>query len=158
MNGKLIAGVAAGAGALATYSYVQKMKRLQKNLQYIPTVNLAGITWNGITLRVNILLKNPTKAKLKIQFPFVKMEYKGTVIGSSQAVPKEIKIPANGEVLIDNVLIVIPVTGLFTVTAEVLKTLLEKKPVALTLTVMTDITVGWITVHYEEKKPITIRK
>jgi hypothetical protein len=158
MNGKVIAGIATGAGALAVYSYVQGMKRLQKNLQYIPTVNLAGITWNGITLRVNILLKNPTKAKLKIQFPFVKMEYKGTVIGSSQAVPKEIKIPANGEVVIDNVLIVIPVTGLFSVTAEVLKTLLAKKPVELVLTVMTDINVGWITVHYEEKKPISVSK
>jgi hypothetical protein len=40
----------------------------------------------------------------------------------------------------------------------VLKTLLEKKPVELTLTVMTDVNVGWVTVHYEEKKPITIRK
>jgi hypothetical protein len=154
MNGKVMAGIATGAGVLAAYSYVQRMKQLQKNLQYITTVNLAGITWNGITLRVNILLKNPTKAKLKIQFPFVKMEYKGTVIGSS----KEIKIPANGEVMIDNVLIVIPVTGLFSVTAEVLKTLLEKKPVELLLTVMTDINAGWITVHYEEKKPIAIRK
>ncbi len=158
MTGKLVLGVLAAAGGAATYSYVQQVKRMQRNLQYIPTVNLQGVTWNAITLRVNILLKNPSRTGFSLQYPFVKLDYKGTVIGSSQAVPRKIKIPTNGEVIIDNVLIVIPVTGLFSVTAEILKALMEKKPVELTLTVMTDITLGWITAHYEEKKAITIRR
>ncbi len=158
MSVKLVLGTLAAAGGIAAYSYVQQIKKMQQNLQYIPTVNIQGITWNGITLRVNILLKNPSQGRLSIQYPFVKLDYKGTVIGSSQAVPKKIKIPPNGEVIIDNIIIVIPVTGLFSVTAEILKNLLAKKTVEMTLTVMTDITAGWIAVPWQDKKTITIRK
>jgi hypothetical protein len=158
MSVKIVLGTLAAAGGVAAYSYITQMKKMQQNLHYIPTVNIQGITWNGITLRVNILLKNPSQGRLSIQYPFVKLDYKGTVIGSSQAVPRKIRIPPNGEVIIDNIIIVIPVTGLFSVTAEILKNLLAKKPVELTLTVMTDITAGWIAVPYQDKKTISIRK
>ncbi len=158
MTGKIMLGGLALGGGIAAWNYVTQMKKMQDNLEYIPSVNIQGITWNGITLKVDILLKNPSRGSLAIQYPFVKIDYKGTVIGSSQAVPKKIKIPPYGEVIINNVLIVIPVTGLFSVTAEILKNLLANKKVELTLTVMTDITAGWIAVPYKESKTLTIGK
>jgi hypothetical protein len=158
MTGKLMLGGLALGGGVAAWNYVRQMKKMQENLEYIPSVSIQGITWNGITLKVDVLLKNPSRGSLSIEFPFVKIDYKGTVIGSSQAVPKKIRIPPNGEVIINNVLIVIPVTGLFSVTAEILKNLLAKKKVELTLTVMTDITAGWIAVPYRQSKTLTIGK
>jgi hypothetical protein len=158
MTGRIMIGGLALGGGIAAWNYIRQMKKMQENLEYIPSVNIQGITWNGITLKVDILLKNPSRGSLSIQYPFVRIDYKGTVIGSSQAVPKKIRIPPNGEVIINNVIIVIPVTGLFSVTAEILKNLLAKKKMELTLTVMTDITAGWIAVPYKESKKLTIGK
>jgi hypothetical protein len=157
MTGRFVLSALAVAGGFATWQYIQKMKRMQRNLQYIPTVQVLSISTKGITLLINILFKNPSAGSFSIQNPFIKLDYKGTVIGSTDAKNKHLTIPAYGEAVADNILLVIPVYQLFTVTAEVVKNLLVKKPVELTLTVITDIQLGKLIIPYEEKKPIIIR-
>ena len=101
ITSKILTGTLLGAGVLAAVSYVKKLKKTQAELEIIPKANLYQLNWNAIVLRVDVLLKNPTKGTFSIKFPFIKILYNGTTIGSSQAVNKEIKIPAYGETVIE---------------------------------------------------------
>ncbi len=158
ITSKILTGTLLGAGVLAAVSYVKKLKKTQAELEILPKANLYQLNWNAIVLRVDVLLKNPTKGTFSIKFPFVKILYNGTTIGSSQAVNKEIKIPAFGETVIEKILVTIPVMSFFSVTSGVLKDLQNKKPVKLTVKVLTTVNLGWTELPYESNDEITLKK
>lgn len=155
---KILTGTLLGAGVIAVIGYVKGLKKTQAELETIPTANLYEITWNAIVVRVDVLLKNPTKGTFSIKFPFVKIISGGTTLGSSQAVNKDIKIPPYGEVVISKMLVTIPVTSFFSVASDVLKSLQNKKPVKLTIKVMTTVNLGWTQLPYESIDEITLKK
>jgi hypothetical protein len=155
---KILTGTLVGAGVVAVVGYVRKLKKTQTELEIIPTANLNQVTWNAIVVRVDVLLKNPTKGTFSIKFPFVKLISNGTTVGSSQAVNKDIKIPSYGEVVISKLLVTIPVTSFFSVASDVLKNIQNKKPVKLTLKVMTTVNLGWTELPYETNTEVTIKK
>ncbi len=155
---KILTGTLVGAGMVAVYGYVKKLKKTQTELEIIPTANLYQVTWNAIIVRVDVLLKNPTKGTFSIKFPFVKLISNGTTVGSSQAVNKDIKIPSYGEVVISKMLVTIPVTSFFSVTSDVLKNIQNKKPVKLTVKVMTTVNLGWTELPYETNTEVMIKK
>lgn len=155
---KILTGTLIGAGVIAAVGYVRKLKKTQAELEIIPTTNLYQLTWNAIVIRADVLLKNPTKGTFSIKFPFVKIISNGTTLGSSQAVNKDIKIPAYGEVVISKLLITIPVTSFFSVASDVMKSLQNKKPVKLTIKVMTTVNLGWTQLPYESNDEITLKK
>ncbi len=155
---KILTGTLLGAGVIAVIGYVKGLKKTQAELEIIPTANLYEITWNAIVVRVDVLLKNPTKGTFSIKFPFVKIISGGTTLGSSQAVNKDIKIPPYGEVVISKMLVTIPVTSFFSVASDVLKSLQNKKPVKLTIKVMTTVNLGWTQLPYESIDEITLKK
>jgi hypothetical protein len=155
---KILTGTLVGVGVIAVVGYVKKMKKTQNELEIIPTANIHEITWNAIVVRVDVLLKNPTKGTFAIKFPFVKLISNGTTVGSSQAVSKDVKIPAYGEVVISKLLVTIPITSFFSVASEVLKSLQNKKPVKLTVKIMTTVNLGWTELPYETSNEITLKK
>ncbi len=158
LTSKILTGTLFGAGLLAAVSYVKKLKKTQAELEIIPTANLYQLNWNSIVLRVDVLLKNPTKGTFSIKFPFVKILYNGTTIGSSQAVNKDVKIPAYGETVIEKILVTIPVVSFFSVTSQVLKDLQSKKPVKVNIKVTTTVNLGWTELPYESNDEVTIKK
>ncbi len=155
---KILTGTLVGAGVIAVVGYVKKLKKTQTELEIIPTANIYQVSWNAIVVRVDVLLKNPTKGTFSIKFPFVKLISGGTTVGSSQVVNKDIKIPSYGEVVISKILVTIPVTSFFSVASDVLKNIQNKQPVKLTLKVMTTVDLGWTTLPYESKEEITLKK
>jgi hypothetical protein len=155
---KILTGTLVGAGVIAVVGYVKKLKKTQAELEVIPTANIYEVTWNAIVVRVDVLLKNPTKGTFSIKFPFVKLISNGTTIGSSQAVNKDIKIPSYGEVVISKMLVTIPVTSFFSVASDVLKSIQNKKPVKLTVKVTTTVNLGWTELPYESNDEITLKK
>ncbi len=155
---KRLTGKLLGAGVIAVVGYVKGLKKTQTELEIIPTANLYEITWNAIVVRVDVLLKNPTKGTFSIKFPFVNIISGGTTLGSSQAVNKDIKIPPYGEVVISKMLVTIPVSSFFSVASDVLKNLQNKKPVKLTIKVMTTVNLGWTQLPYESNDEITLKK
>lgn len=156
--GKILTGTLIGAGVIAAVGYVKKLKKTQTELEIVPTANLYQLTWNAIVVRADVLLKNPTKGTFTIKFPFVKLISNGTTLGSSQAVNKDIKIPPYGEVVISKILVTIPVSSFFSVASDVLKNLQDKKPVKLTVRVMTTVDLGWTQLPYESSNEITLKK
>ncbi|MGF2410755.1 hypothetical protein [Ferruginibacter sp.] len=158
ITSKILTGTLVGAGVIVVVGYVKKLKKTQAELEVIPTANIYEVTWNAIVVRVDVLLKNPTKGTFSIKFPFVKLISNGTTVGSSQAANKDIKIPSYGEVVISKMLVTIPVTSFFSVASDVLKSIQNKKPVKLTVKVTTTVNLGWTELPYESNDEITLKK
>jgi len=155
---KIIATSVIGVGAVAGWSYVKNLKKAQAELQVLPKASLYQLSWDGLTIRVDVLLKNPTKGSFSVKFPFVSLLYKDTTIGSSQTQNKEIKIPQYGEVIIDSILVQIPMISAFSVVFTLIKALFNKEAVSLTLRTLTHINLGWVVLPYENKQQVTIKK
>src|SRR5215813_2921585 len=101
MSRSLLTITLIGGGLIAGYSYYVKMKKTSAELEVIPDAGIHSLNWDGITIRLNLLLKNPTKGSFSIKFPFIKLIYKGAMIGSSEVVNKDIEIPAFGQAKVD---------------------------------------------------------
>ncbi len=155
---KILAGTVIGAGAVAGWSYVKNLKKAQAELQIIPKVSLQQLSWDGLTIKIDVLLKNPTKGSFSVKFPFVTLLYKEATIGSSQAINKEIKIPQFGEVLIDKIMVQIPMDSVFSVVFTLIKVLFNKEAVTLTVRTLTHINLGWVVLPYENKQEVQIKK
>jgi len=155
---KVIVGGILGAGAIAGYTYYLKMKKTQAELEVVPDANLYQVNLNGIIIRIDLLLKNPTKGSFSIKFPFVKLKYKDNLVGSSEVVNKDIIIPAYGQAKIDKILVSIPILSIFSVSSSILKAIQSKEEVKITATLITTIDLGWTTLPFEESHEITLKK
>jgi hypothetical protein len=158
VKGKVIAGTLIGAGIYAGYSYYVKMKKTQAELEVVPDASISSIGLNGITIRLDLLLKNPTKGSFRMKFPFIKIKYKDTLVGSSQVLDKDITIPAFGQVKIDKILVNIPMMSIFSISMTLLKAIKEKQDVTVTATFITTIDLGWTTLPFEESHEVTLKK
>jgi hypothetical protein len=155
---KVIMGTAIGAGVVAVISYFANMKRISVQLEVIPNAAIHSLSWTGLTIRVNAVLKNPTAASFKVKFPYIKILHKDTILGSSQVVDKDITIPAYGQVVIDAMMVEIPTLNFLGVAYEIIKALNNKEPVALVVQTITTIDLGWSKIPYESKQEITLKK
>lgn len=155
---KILAGTVIGAGAIAAIAYLRNIKRAQAQLEIIPVINIHQISLEGLTVRVDALLKNPKGASFKIKYPFVKLNHKDALLGSSQAVNKDIKIPAFGQVMIKDIMIKVPVLSFFSVGYDIIKALMNKQPITLTISVITTADLGVTQVAIEHKQDMTLKK
>ncbi len=155
---KIIAGTLIGGGLILGYSYYLKMKRTQAELEVVPDAKLYQVNWDGITIQIDLLLKNPTKGSFSIKFPFVKLNYKNTLIGSSQVVNKDIKIPPYGEAKIEKILVNIPMVSIFSVSSSLLKAIKSNEPLSIKATLVTTIDLGFSKIPFEESHEVILKK
>ncbi len=158
MSRSLLTITLIGGGLIAGYSYYVKMKKTSAELEVIPAAGIHSVNWNGITIRLDLLLKNPTKGSFSIKFPFLKLTYKGSLVGSSEVVNKDIKIPAYGQAKIEGLLVHVPILSIFSVSSSILKAVQNKEPVKITATMMTTIDLGLVSVPFEESHEVTLKK
>ena len=155
---KILTTSVIGVGAFAGWTYVKNLKKAQAELEVVPKATIYQLSWDGLTIRLDVLLKNPTKGSFSIKFPFVKLLYKETVIGSSEAIDKEIRIPAFGQAMIDKVLVQIPMTNVFSIAFTLIKTLIGGGSETITIRTITTINLGIIKLPYESKQDVTVKK
>jgi hypothetical protein len=158
MSKKLLTITLIGGGLIAGYSYYVKMKKTSAELEIIPDASIHAVNWDGITIRLDLLLKNPTKGSFTVKFPFVKLTYKGATVGSSQAMNQDIKIPAYGQAKIEKLLVNIPVLSIFSVSASILKSIQSKEPVTIVATLKTTIDLGLVNMPFEESHEVILKK
>jgi hypothetical protein len=158
MTKKVLTVVLIGGGLIAGYSYYLKMKKTQAELEIIPDARLHEVNWDGLTIRIDLLLKNPTKGNFSIKFPFVKLTYKGTLVGSSEVVNKDIQIPAYGQAKIENIMVSLPILSIFTVSSSILKAIQNNEQVKITATLMTTIDLGISKLPFEESHEVILKK
>ena len=155
---KILTTSVIGFGAFAGWTYVKNLKKAQAELEVVPKATIYQLSWDGLTIRLDVLLKNPTKGSFSIKFPFVKLLYKDTVIGSSEAIDKEIKIPEYGQAMIDKTLVQIPMTNIFSIAFTLIKALISGGSETITIRTLTTINLGIIKLPYENKQEVTVKK
>ncbi len=151
----IISGI--GAGVVGAVTYVSRLSKASDNLETVVKANVHSIKLEGITIRIDVQIKNPSSVGFKIKYPFVKALYKDSVIGTSQVIDKTINIPKNGEVNIQGIMITIPYTGLFSVGAGLLKALSQNEAAIITVKTISNVDLGWKKLAYEKSNDITLK-
>ncbi|MBI4945309.1 MAG: hypothetical protein HY840_02775 [Bacteroidetes bacterium] len=154
---KILVGSAIGGGIIAGVTYFFRLKRTSVELESYAKVNIFKLDLSGLVLQVDVQLKNPTRTKFKIKFPFIKLIYKDATIGSSQVVDKDITIPAYGEAVAEKIMITIPPRNIFSVSAGLIKSLLAGEQVKLNSKTISTIDLGWKKLPYEKTEEVTLK-
>lgn len=146
-----------GTGVVLTGGYLLKMSRTSANIETEIKSKIHSLKLSGLTIRVDAKLKNPTDGTLKLKYPFVKLSYQNSTIGSSQVVNQNITIPSFGEANIEGVMINIPLTGIFSVAMDLLKSLKTGTGVKVMIKVITTIYTTFSTIPYEYEVEQTLK-
>jgi hypothetical protein len=153
---KITVGTIIGGGLIGGTIYLLRLNKMNAELETVPMVKIHKLDFSGLTLRVDVQLKNPTRTPFKIKFPFIKLVYKGTTVGSSQVLDKDIQIPAFGEAIIDKMMIKVPLMNIFSLSGGLIKAIQNKEPVKLEVKTLTTIDIGWKKVPYTKADTITL--
>jgi len=153
---KIAVGTVIGGALIGGTIYVVRLSNMSTELETVPMVKIHKLDLTGLTLRVDVQLKNPTRTAFKIKFPFIKLIYKGTTVGSSQVVDKDISIPAFGEAIINQIMIRIPLMNIFSLSGGMIQAVQNKEAVKLDVKTLTTIDLGWKKVPFSKSDTITI--
>jgi hypothetical protein len=153
---KIAVGTVVGGALIGGGYYLMKFNRLSAELETVPTLKIHKLDLTGLTLRVDVQLKNPMNNGFKIKFPFIKLLYKNATIGSSQMLDKDIVIPAFGEAVINQILIKIPTLNLFSVSGSLIKAVQNKEPIKIEVRTLTTIDLGFKQVPYTKSEVLTL--
>jgi hypothetical protein len=155
---KLLIGVGFGATALVTYAYAKSLSLTQAHLEVIPSAMLHKISLAGLTIKMDVRLKNPDGATFKIKYPFIKLIHENVTLGSSQAIDNDIELPAYGEAVINGMMIQIPLLNILSSAYKMYQSLQQNKEIKLTALTITTIDLGWNKIPFEKKDIITLKK
>ena len=153
---KIAVGTVVGGALIGGGYLLLKYSRISAELETVPTLKIHKLDLTGLTIRVDVQLKNPTNNSFKIKFPFIKLLYKGTTVGSSQLLDKDIVIPAFGEAVINQILIKIPTLSLFSLSGSLIKAVQNKQPIQVEVRTLTTIDVGFKQVPYAKSELLTL--
>jgi len=154
---KILIGTGITAAVAGVVTYVSRLNKMSTELVIVPTVKVHKIALDGITLRCGCRMKNPTRTKIRIKFPFVKLIYKNSVVGSSQSVDKDIEVPAFGEAQVDAMMVQIPFLGLFSIAGDLIKSLQDGTAVKVGVKTTTLINLGWKKIPYEDYQEYNLK-
>jgi hypothetical protein len=155
---KILIGTGITAVLAGAATYAVRLSRTSREIVIVPSAMLHKFSLGGLTLRVDVKIKNPTRSKLMIKYPFVKINYKNATIGSSQAVNRDLEIPAFGEVVISEIMIDIPLMGIFSLAGDLIKSLQGGEAIKVEVRTLTQINLRWRKLPVEQKQEITLKK
>ena len=151
MNAKtIVIGTAVGAGLIWVVSSLMSKKKVGDKLDTKVKVMVHSINFNGLTLRIDVTLINPTEGTLTIKQPYIKVLFRNKDIGTTQLENKQVEIPAYSPKQLDPIFLTIPATGLFSLGDGLLKLLLKKVPVQITTKIFTSIYIAGGFKSYEK--------
>lgn len=113
------------------------------DIDTIPKVTIHGVGADGVTIRIDLQTKNPTKADFKMKYPYFRLVYKGDTIGTSQSIDQDIGMPHLGEANFNNIQIKIPLLSVLTSAGSLVKAALAKQEINLNVEVLTHIDPYW---------------
>lgn len=132
---------------------LDELKKLSDRLVAIPSAMVHRLDFTGLTIRVDVKLKNPTNNGFKMKYPFIQVGFGGKVIGSSQATDEILSIPPNGEYQIKAIMLNFPLIGMISVLSDLLKSLENGKEIKLKVATTSTIDPLW-EVKNGEWKPL----
>jgi hypothetical protein len=116
----ILAGIGAVAAIFGAVS-ILSLKRFTAELETVVKAVIHKVSFNGLDLKIDVMVKNPTGGSLKIKQPFVKLIYGTKTIAASQIKDVNILIPKYGEIKLEPIKINIGFLYLATVVPGLLK-------------------------------------
>lgn len=155
---KLLIATGIGTGIYAFGNYLFRLRRTSAELETVTGIKIHKLDWSGLTVRVDVQMKNPTNTKLKIKFPFVKLLYKEVTIGSSNPQNRDIEIPPFGEAVAEKIMIEIPLRSIFSASAGMVNSLVNGETVKLKSKTISEVDLGWKKLPYEKTEEMVLKK
>jgi hypothetical protein len=150
-------GIAAGIGGIIWgISYLMGKKKVGDKLDTVTNAMIHSLD-GGLTLRVDVILKNPTEGTLTIKQPYIKVLYDTKDLGSSQIQNTEIVIPPYGVKALNAIYLKFPLLQLLKLGAGIYNILVKKQPVKITTITYTSIKIGSKFLSYQKPDVITLK-
>jgi len=143
---KVAAGTLTGGILIGGVLFIPKLLRLKSaapQLDVIPSAKIHKLDFTGITIRIDVKLKNPTSAAFKMKYPYIRLTNNDWVIGTSQSVNTDIEMPPFGEANINSVMFNIPLFSMLELAASLVKAVQNNQAVNLDVTTLTEIDPYW---------------
>jgi hypothetical protein len=148
-------GIAVGAIAIAVYG-LSKLAKAGDEIVTEVKGRIHSLDFSQITFAIDAIIKNPTSTKVTIQYPFIKIFYKDTLIASSDLINQTVPIAPLSQTFINNIKIPVSYLKLTGLGAELIQKLQNKTtPITLQVTIQTKVLTGVNQIPYNNKQDIT---
>lgn len=155
---KILLGTGIGAGVLYLLSNLLGKKKLGDRLDSITSASIHSLDLKGLTVRVDVVLKNPTEHSIRIKQPYVRVLAGDKLIGSSQVVDQVIEIKAYGATpLKDPIFIQVPLSGLLSAGKAFYQALSKNQPVTIGVDTLSSIDLGGRWIGYQKRDLIPLK-
>ena len=155
---KIVIGTGIGAGMIWLVSYLMGKKKLGDQLDTITQARVHSVNLKGVTIRVDVVLKNPTQYSVRIKQPYVRLLFGGDLIGSSQIMDKQIELAAYKAQATDPIYVTIPVAGILKFGKSFYQAFALGQPIKLNIITMSIIDLGIKQLPYVKTDTITLNK
>lgn len=142
----------AGGAVIGGVIFIPKLVQLSKaapELDVIPKAMIHSFDGSGLTIRVDVQLKNPTPAAFKMKYPYVRVTSGESLLGTSQSVNTDIGMPGFGEANITSIMLKVPMLKLLSLAGTFLKAVSANQEVKINIATITHIDPYW---KYDENK------
>lgn len=127
---KIIAG-AGIAGATAAGISGVRLYRLSRKLQITHRLRVSGLSLKGVTLTIDVVMKNPTAGSLKMKYPFLTVMLGDTLLATSEMKDADIEIKPYSVTEVKDITFNIDVLQELSILASLLVPLSTGQPVTL---------------------------
>lgn len=122
---------------------LDELKKLSDRLETNPSAKIHKLDFTGLTIRIDVKLKNPTNNGFKMKYSFIQVGYNGKSIGSSQVSSEVLSIPPNGEFQIKAILLNFPLIGMLSLVSGLFKSLQSGEAVKIKVVTTSTIDPLW---------------
>jgi hypothetical protein len=157
VSAKVFVITAASTALILLLSSLKSKKKVGDKLLTKTKVKVHSLSFNGLTIRLDVILINPTEGTLTIKQPFIKVMFNEKEIATSQIENKEVEIPKFNSKPMDAIFLTVPATGLFTLGDGLLKLLLKGQAAQITAHIFTSIKLGNKFMDYDTKEVIQLK-
>jgi nucleoside permease NupC len=131
-----------GAGGIALaigVPYVINLNRLSVELETETKISIYKVKLDGIELKIEVILKNPTKGSITIKYPFVKMMSEGKAFATSEVRDQDITLEEFSQTVLPPIIVNLSWINLAITLPSLLKKIRNNEPVTIQAKTITTI-------------------
>ena len=142
-----------GVAGLAGGTYLFNIGRLSAELEVVSKSAIHKVTLSGLTIRIDVTLKNPTGGSINVKYPFIKLLHGDSTLGSSQVRDENFDLAKFSEQVLEPIYIDLPFMSLASTAPALLKEYRSSGKFELAIKIVTTLN---NTVPFSKTQSITV--